>query len=79
MLIEHQMKKGWVGERHSHPHEQLVYVVTGHIRGKVGAQTFEAREGDSFVVVGGMEHEVTALADSVIVDVFTPARDEYLG
>src|SRR5215469_15249119 len=72
MLAEHKMKKGWVGERHSHPHEQLVYVVSGHIRATVGASTFEAREGDSFVVAGGIEHEAAALADSVVVDVFTP-------
>lgn len=78
MLAEHHMKKGWVGARHSHPHEQLVYVVSGHIRATVGTHTFEARTGDSFVVAGGTEHEAMALADSIVVDVFTPARDEYL-
>ena len=78
MLAEHQMKKGWVGERHSHPHEQLVYVVSGHIRATVGNDTFEARAGDSFVVGGDIEHEAAALADSVVVDVFTPMRQEYL-
>ena len=79
MLAEHQMKKGWVGERHSHPHEQLVYVVSGHIRATVGSDTFEAHAGDSFVVAGGIEHEAAALADSIVVDVFTPAREDYLG
>lgn len=79
MLAEHQMKKGWVGVRHSHPHEQVVYVVSGHIRVTVASRTFEARPGDSFVVAGGVEHEAAALADSVVVDVFTPAREEYLG
>ena len=79
MLAEHQMKKGWVGARHSHPHEQVVYVVSGHIRASVGNNTFEARTGDSFVVAGGVEHEAAALADSVVVDVFAPAREEYLG
>lgn len=78
MLAEHQMKKGWAGERHSHPHEQLVYVVSGHIRATVGANTFEAKAGDSFVVDGGVEHEAAALADSIVVDVFTPVREEYL-
>ncbi len=78
MLAEHHMKKGWAGSHHSHPHEQVVYVVSGHIRAIVGANTFEARSGDSFVVAGGTEHSATALADSIVVDVFTPARDEYL-
>ena len=79
MLAEHHMKKGWVGTRHSHLHEQLVYVVSGHIRATVGTKTIEAHAGDSFVVAGGIEHDAMALADSVVLDVFTPIREEYLG
>jgi quercetin dioxygenase-like cupin family protein len=31
MLVRHTMEKGWAGNRHSHPHEQLVYIVNrGH-------------------------------------------------
>jgi len=26
MLVRHRMKKGWVGTRHSHPQEQMVYI-----------------------------------------------------
>ena len=32
MLVRHTMTKGWVGTRHSHPHEQMVYIISGHIR-----------------------------------------------
>ena len=32
MLVRHTMTKGWVGTRHSHPHEQMVYIVSGGIR-----------------------------------------------
>jgi quercetin dioxygenase-like cupin family protein len=31
-LAEHQMVKGWVGSVHSHPHDQVVYVVRGHLK-----------------------------------------------
>ena len=31
MLVRHTMEKGWVGAKHSAPHEQLVYVVKGHL------------------------------------------------
>jgi len=42
-LAEHEMVKGWVGTVHSHPHEQIVYVVQGHlkIRAKEGQSTCE--------------------------------------
>jgi quercetin dioxygenase-like cupin family protein len=78
MLVEHQMQKGWVGSRHSHPHEQIVYVVRGRLRVVVGDNAFEAATGDSFVVAGGIEHEAAAVEDSVVIDVFTPCRHDYV-
>lgn len=77
MLVRHLMEKGWVGARHSHPHEQLVYVIRGHLRFNGAGKTFEARTGDSFIVPGGVEHEASALEASEVLDVFTPFREEY--
>lgn len=77
-LAEHRMDKGWVGAVHSHPHEQVVYVVRGHLRITCLGQTFEVRAGDSFVVRGGIEHGALALEDSLVIDVFTPCRDDYI-
>ena len=76
-LAEHRMEKGWVGVRHSHPHDQLVYVVAGHLKVTCGEQTFEVRGGDSFVVRGGIEHQATAIEQSHVIDVFTPYRQDY--
>ena len=77
MLVRHRMKKGWVGARHSHPHEQMVYVVSGHLVFEHPGGRFEAKTGDSFLVPGGVEHQASALADSEVLDVFTPYREEY--
>ena len=77
-LAEHRMQKGWVGTRHSHPHDQIAYVVSGRLRVTCGAETFEIGAGDSFVVRGGIEHQAAALEPSIVVDVFTPIRDDYL-
>lgn len=79
MIVEHTMAEGSVFPRHSHPEEQLAYLVSGHIRVEVGdLEPFEATAGDSFVVRGGIEHQVTALAHSVALDVFTPYRQDFL-
>jgi quercetin dioxygenase-like cupin family protein len=77
MLVRHLMEKGWVGARHSHPHEQLVYVVRGHIQFTGGGKTFDARAGDSFVVQGGIEHQASAIEESEVLDVFSPFREDY--
>ena len=78
MLIEHSMEQGWVGTRHSHPHDQMVYVIRGKLRFSCGAETFEASAGDSFVLRGGIEHQGMALEPSLVLDVFTPCREDYL-
>lgn len=77
MLVRHTMEKGWVGTKHSHPHEQLVYIIKGHIRFEYPGGTFDAHAGDSFLVPGGVEHQASASADSEVLDIFTPMREDY--
>jgi quercetin dioxygenase-like cupin family protein len=77
-LAEHEMVKGWVGTVHSHPHEQVVYVVHGHLKVTCQGKTVDVRAGDTFVVRGGVEHSASAMEDSRVVDVFTPCREDYV-
>jgi len=78
-VAEHEMKKGWVGTVHSHPHDQVVYMVRGHLTVTCQGRTFDVRPGDTFAVRGGVEHGASAVEDSLVVDVFTPAREDYIG
>src|SRR6202035_339568 len=77
-LAEHHMVKGWVGTMHSHPHDQIVYVVRGHLRVNCLGKTFELHTGDTFVVRGGVQHGASAMEESLVIDVFTPCREDYI-
>jgi len=77
-LAEHEMVRGWVGTVHSHAHEQIVYVVQGHLKITCQGKTVDVRTGDTFVVRGGVEHGASAIEDSRVVDVFTPCREDYI-
>ncbi len=44
MLVRHFFEAGWVGARHSHPHDQLVYVVNGALNIDVAGKLFEVRD-----------------------------------
>ena len=77
MLVRHTFEKGWKGERHSHPHHQMVYVTRGYIRFQANGKSWKMRAGDSLVVDGGVEHEAAALEDSEVLDIFTPFREDY--
>ena len=47
MLVRHKMEPGWVGAAHSHPHEQLIYVVSGAIQLTVIAYALSRRQHPS--------------------------------
>jgi len=78
MLVRHLMQTGWIGAKHSHPHEQLVYVIQGCLHVTIGEQAFEAAAGDSFVVPGGVEHQARAVEQSEVLDFFAPLREDYV-
>jgi len=77
MLVRHKMVKGWVGAKHQHPHEQMVYVVSGRIVLESPTGKVEAAAGDSFIVPGNTDHQAWAIEDSEVLDIFTPCREDY--
>ena len=77
MLVRHYFEPGWVGAAHSHPHHQLIYVVSGHIRLTLPDGEFDLESGDSIVIDGGVQHQASALVASEVLDVFTPIREDY--
>lgn len=78
MIVRNSFVKGWSGARHAHPHEQSVYVVEGHVHFEAEGKSWELRKGDSVVVAGNVAHQASAVEDSVVLDIFTPFRQDFL-
>src|ERR1700676_118748 len=74
MLVRHEMRNGWRGASHRHPHEQMVYVISGRLQFTSDGITFNVSTGDNFIVASNVEHQATALEDSVVLDIFSPVR-----
>lgn len=77
MLVRHKVEPGWVGAAHSHPHEQLVFVVSGAIQLNLAGITHALSAGDSILVAGGIQHQACTDRASEVLDVFTPCRADY--
>ncbi len=69
---------GAEGALHSHPHVQSTYVKSGRFRFFLGDEVREVGPGDSFVVPSGQTHGCLCLAAGMLVDCFTPRRDDFL-
>jgi len=78
LFAEFKMEKGRQLPRHAHPQEQTGYLVSGHIRLTIGNETFDVEPGDSWCVPGNMEHQAEIVSDSVVIEVFSPVREDYL-
>ena len=77
-MCEFRLAKGAEVPTHAHPHEQTGLVVSGTLRFDVDGEVFDAHAGDSWNIAGGTPHSATALQDTVVVEVFSPVREEYL-
>lgn len=64
---------------HSHPHEQISYVVSGEVNVVVGNEVTHLGSRDIFTVPPNMPHGIQLLTQKVrLVDTFTPIREEFL-
>jgi quercetin dioxygenase-like cupin family protein len=77
MLCEVRLAKDAVVPMHTHPHEQTGYLASGRMVFEIGGEKRELASGDAWMIPGNVPHEVVALEDCVLVDIFSPPRDEY--
>jgi quercetin dioxygenase-like cupin family protein len=77
MLVEFTLDEGVEVPKHSHPHDQVGYVVSGGMRLVIGEQVAECGPGDSYHAPPDVSHSAVALESSVVVDVFSPPREDY--
>ena len=78
LLAEFRMTKGAVLPKHSHPYEQTGYLVSGHIILSAGAELCDCRPGDSWCIPMNVEHSAEIMEDSIVVEIFSPVREDYL-
>jgi quercetin dioxygenase-like cupin family protein len=77
-MTEFRLKKGTEVPVHQHPHEQTGYLVSGGLNFIIAGECLMAKPGDSWNIPGGVEHGAEALEDTVVIEVFSPVREEYL-
>lgn len=78
LLSRFHLAGGSLLPRHSHPNEQTGYMVTGHMRLTIGGETHEILPGDAWLIPADLEHHAEVLEDSVVIEVFSPVRADYL-
>lgn len=72
-----EVEKGAGVPEHQHPHEQIMHVVEGEFEFTLNGKTKVYRNGDIVVIPSNVPHAGTALTPCKLMDVFSPAREDY--
>ncbi len=78
MAVRFEMARGSSIPLHSHPHEQIGFVVAGSLRFTIGSETQLLKAGDGYAIPSNVLHGVEVPEDAVAIDIFSPIREEYL-
>ena len=79
MACELRFEKGAVGALHSHPHEQIGYIISGRlVYQEAGCEDKILETGDIYYVAPNVVHGVQILEDTKLLDIFTPMREDFV-
>ena len=72
------LSKGAVVPDHSHHNEQITLIEQGRLRFTIDGRQQEVVGGQVIEIPSNAVHTVQALEDSVAMDVFSPAREDWI-
>ena len=65
-------------EPHSHPNEQIVWMLKGRRDFRLGSEQRVCGRGVVIVIPASTEHEAWFREDTEVIDFFAPPRDDFL-
>lgn len=78
MAVYVEFRKGAIGYLHRHPHLQITYIQSGAFEVQIDGKKQVLRGGDFYYIPENLEHGVVALEESILVDFFTPMREDFV-
>lgn len=78
MLVKVRFEVGAIGPLHEHYHSQVTYVESGVFEASINGVTQVLKAGDSFYAKPHHVHGVLCIEAGVLVDVFSPMREDII-
>jgi quercetin dioxygenase-like cupin family protein len=79
LMVMNWLQPGMEVRPHSHPFEQLAYILSGRVKFTIGEDVVEVGPGEVVRIPPDVVHCGEPIGDEVAVnlDVFAPVRDDY--
>lgn len=78
MLVKVDFEQGAVGAVHKHVHVQITHIESGVFEVEIAGKKKVLKAGDGFHIASNVEHGVVCLEKGVLIDVFSPMREDFL-
>jgi quercetin dioxygenase-like cupin family protein len=78
MLVKVQFEVGAIGVMHEHYHSQVTYVESGEYELTIGQKTKTVKGGDAFYIPPHVMHGAICKKAGVLIDVFSPIREDFM-
>ena len=72
------LRKGASVPEHSHPNEQIAFVLSGKMRFVMQDKDITLAPGETLCIPPNVPHRAEALEDTIDLDVFTPPRADWI-
>ena len=78
MLVRWFLKKGAVVPLHHHVNEQITWITKGSVKVYSQGNVYIVKAGDVIVIPPNVPHQFVALEDTIDIDCFAPARQDWI-
>lgn len=78
MLVKVAFEKDGVGVLHHHPHLQMSYIASGVFEITINGEAQILKAGDVYFAPSNAPHGAVCIEDGVLIDVFSPMREDFI-
>lgn len=78
MMVKVKFETGAIGTVHTHYHSQATYVASGKFELTIGEEKKVLSAGDGYYVAPDVAHGCVCLEAGVLIDTFSPMREDFL-
>lgn len=78
MVVKVEFEKGGVGPVHQHYHTQITHVESGAFEVEIAGEKRVLNGGDAFFIPSNVLHGAVCLEAGILIDVFSPMREDFI-
>lgn len=78
MMVHVKFEKGAIGSPHHHFHTQATFCAAGKFEFEIDGEKKIVSAGDGVYIQPNLVHSAVCLEEGMLVDVFSPVREDFL-